>query len=70
MVRDGVDYVILEVRVSNTPAITLYKKLGFEIRDLLRAYYSDGEDGYLMVLDNERFRGFVNRYCSVTKQPT
>ncbi len=70
MVRDGVDHVILEVRVSNTPAITLYRKLGFEVRDLLRAYYSDGEDGYLMVLDNERFRGFVNRYCSVTKQPT
>ncbi|MFP3161083.1 MAG: ribosomal protein S18-alanine N-acetyltransferase [Vulcanisaeta sp.] len=71
MVNDGADYVILEVRVSNTPAITLYRKLGFEVRDLLRAYYSDGEDGYLMILNNERFREFVNRHCtSITKQPT
>jgi ribosomal-protein-alanine N-acetyltransferase len=71
MVDDGADYVILEVRVSNTPAITLYRKLGFEVRDLLRAYYSDGEDGYLMILNNERFREFVNRHCtSITKQPT
>ena len=71
MVNDGADYVILEVRVSNTPAITLYRKLGFEVRDLLRAYYSDGEDGYLMILNNERFREFVNRHCtSITKQLT
>ncbi|KUO84796.1 MAG: ribosomal-protein-alanine acetyltransferase [Vulcanisaeta sp. MG_3] len=71
MVNDGAGYVILEVRVSNTPAITLYRKLGFEVRDLLRAYYSDGEDGYLMILNNERFREFVNRHCtSITKQPT
>ena len=71
MVDDDADYVILEVRVSNTPAITLYRKLGFEVRDLLRAYYSDGEDGYLMILNNERFREFVNRHCtSITKQPT
>jgi len=71
MVNDGADYVVLEVRVSNTPAITLYRKLGFEVRDLLRAYYSDGEDGYLMILNNERFREFVNRHCtSITKQPT
>jgi len=38
----------LEVRVSNTPAISLYKKLGFEIVEVIPRYYHDGEDAYLM----------------------
>ncbi|MEM2522106.1 MAG: ribosomal protein S18-alanine N-acetyltransferase [Candidatus Bathyarchaeia archaeon] len=38
----------LEVRVTNTPAINLYKKLGFKIVRIIRGYYSDGEDAYLM----------------------
>ena len=43
-----VDEYYLEVRVSNYPAINLYKKLGFEPVKVLRGYYSDGEDAYLM----------------------
>jgi len=39
----------LEVRVSNTPAIKLYERLGFRIKGVLRGYYLDGEDAYLMV---------------------
>ncbi|MEM2816034.1 MAG: ribosomal protein S18-alanine N-acetyltransferase [Candidatus Bathyarchaeia archaeon] len=38
----------LEVRVSNIPAINLYTKLGFKIARVIRGYYSDGEDAYLM----------------------
>lgn len=38
----------LEVRASNTPAVKLYKKMGFEIRRTLRGYYADGEDAYMM----------------------
>jgi ribosomal-protein-alanine N-acetyltransferase len=38
----------LEVRVSNTPAVNLYKKLGFKIMRTLRGYYADGEDAYVM----------------------
>jgi ribosomal-protein-alanine N-acetyltransferase len=38
----------LEVRVSNTPAITLYKKLGFTTKRTLHGYYSDNESAYLM----------------------
>jgi ribosomal-protein-alanine N-acetyltransferase len=38
----------LEVRVTNTPAINLYKKLGFEITRTINGYYSDGEDAYVM----------------------
>ncbi|BAB65224.1 MULTISPECIES: ribosomal protein S18-alanine N-acetyltransferase [Sulfurisphaera] len=40
--------VYLEVRVSNSPAINLYKKLGFKEVKVLRHYYADGEDAYLM----------------------
>jgi ribosomal-protein-alanine N-acetyltransferase len=40
--------VYLEVRVSNAPAISLYKKLGFSEVKVLKHYYADGEDAYLM----------------------
>jgi ribosomal-protein-alanine N-acetyltransferase len=38
----------LEVRVSNMPAISLYKKLGFKVTRTIHGYYSDGEDAYVM----------------------
>jgi ribosomal-protein-alanine N-acetyltransferase len=38
----------LEVRITNDLAISLYKKLGFEITRTLNGYYSDGEDAYVM----------------------
>jgi ribosomal-protein-alanine N-acetyltransferase len=38
----------LEVRVSNIPAINLYKRLGFTVIKILPNYYLDGEDAYLM----------------------
>ncbi|RLE74023.1 MAG: ribosomal-protein-alanine acetyltransferase, partial [Thermoprotei archaeon] len=38
----------LEVRISNTAAINLYKKLGFNIEKRLKNYYPDGEDCYVM----------------------
>ena len=41
--------VILEVRTTNTPAITLYKKLGFEILRIRKNYYGKGRgDAYVM----------------------
>lgn len=44
--------VTLEVRVSNIPAQTLYKKYGFQKVGLRRAYYTDnGEDALLMTTD-------------------
>jgi len=39
---------VLEVRASNTVAVNLYRKLGFEIIRTLHRYYADGEDAYLM----------------------
>jgi len=38
----------LEVRVSNDPAIGLYKKLGFVTKRTLNGYYADNESAYLM----------------------
>jgi [ribosomal protein S18]-alanine N-acetyltransferase len=42
----------LEVRVSNTTAIALYERLGFEARGLRRGYYTDNrEDAVIMWKD-------------------
>ena len=44
----GCEEVYLEVRVSNQPAISLYRKLGFDVVKISRRYYVDGEDAYIM----------------------
>ncbi|MEM2518912.1 MAG: GNAT family N-acetyltransferase, partial [Nitrososphaerota archaeon] len=44
----GCSEIFLEVRVSNTPAINLYEKLGFIKIERIKNYYLDGEDAYLM----------------------
>jgi len=38
----------LEVRVTNTAAVDLYKKLGFEVYRTIRSYYADGEGACVM----------------------
>jgi len=38
----------LEVRVSNIPAVRLYRKLGFMIKRTLHGYYADNESAYMM----------------------
>lgn len=41
--------MVLEVRVTQVPALALYESLGFVIRATRRHYYTDnGEDAYLM----------------------
>lgn len=46
--KKGVMKLKLEVRASNTPALSMYKKLGFKITNRLRNYYENGEDGFLL----------------------
>lgn len=38
----------LEVRLTNEPAVSLYKKLGLEVTKTVHGYYADGEDAYVM----------------------
>ena len=45
----GVTTVRLEVRVGNTPAQKLYEQLGYVVVQRMSRYYSNGDDGYLMV---------------------
>ena len=42
------DECFLEVRITNDPAIELYRKLGFEITRTISRYYYDGSDAYVM----------------------
>jgi ribosomal-protein-alanine N-acetyltransferase len=47
----GAAFMTLEVRQSNTPAVALYKKLGFEIMGTRNNYYTKpDEDAYVMAL--------------------
>src|SRR6185369_11120677 len=45
----GVRMIHLEVRTSNAGARFLYEKRGFAIAGRRLAYYTNGDDGYLMV---------------------
>ena len=42
----GTNYLMLEVRVSNKPAINLYKKLGFEETVVRKQYYKNPDNTY------------------------
>ncbi len=48
--KNGCEYLTLEVRVSNDPAIALYRKYGFIQAAVRKGYYENGEDAWLMVL--------------------
>jgi ribosomal-protein-alanine N-acetyltransferase len=47
----GLRRIELEVRVSNEGAVRFYRRLGFEISHTLPRFYTDGEDGYKMILE-------------------
>ncbi len=49
----GLASIWLEVRVSNTAAISLYKRFGFSIGGKRSAYYADGEDALIMTMRGE-----------------
>ncbi len=51
----GVTTVRLEVRVSNVSAQGLYEQLGYVVVQRMGKYYSNGDDGYLMVKSLQRF---------------
>jgi len=49
MIEYGSSEFFLEVRKGNEEAVSVYEKLDFSVRRVLRGYYRDGEDAYLMV---------------------
>ncbi|MDQ7093167.1 ribosomal protein S18-alanine N-acetyltransferase [Desulfosporosinus sp. PR] len=49
MVEQGMERMTLEVRVSNSPAQDLYKRMGFTVAGVRKGYYADsGEDALIM----------------------
>ena len=48
-VERGVRTIRLEVRVGNEAAQLLYEQLGYIVVQRMQHYYSNGDDGYLMV---------------------
>ena len=46
--RLNVERIFLEVAVDNDPAIHFYKKLGFEVLNTIKSFYSDGTSAYAM----------------------
>lgn len=51
--KRGAKRLILDVRKSNLPAAGLYQRAGFVITQYRKAFYSNGEDAYHMVLELE-----------------
>lgn len=47
----GFTKFLLEVRIDNEGAISLYKKSGFKIIKTIKEFYGDGCDAYLMQMD-------------------
>lgn len=50
--RKNIKIFVLEVEVDNKPAISLYKKHGYRIIDVIKRYYPGGEDAYLMIKED------------------
>lgn len=44
----GAQEYVLECRITNEPALSMYKSLGFTVIRELIGYYHDGENAYLM----------------------
>lgn len=46
--KEGCDEMTLEVKTTNTKALKLYEKLGFEVLEIRKYYYKDNSDAILM----------------------
>lgn len=49
LIVKGISTIVLEVRVQNVTAQTLYTRFGYSTVKRITKYYADGEDCYLMV---------------------
>lgn len=61
--KEGIKYLTLEVRVSNEPAINLYKKYGFNSLGTRKGYYqNNNEDALVMWTENIFYDKFKTVY--------
>ena len=61
--NNGIKYITLEVRVSNTPAINLYEKYGFKSLGTRKGYYqNNNEDALIMWTENMFYDKFKVKY--------
>ena len=61
--KNMVKFITLEVRVSNTPAISLYEKYGFKSLGTRKGYYQDNnEDALIMWTENIFYDKFKTLY--------
>lgn len=66
---EKIKYITLEVRVSNTPAINLYSKYGFQSFGTRKKYYQDNnEDALIMWTKNIFYEEFKTNYNNVIKE--
>ncbi len=67
--KNGIKYLTLEVRVSNTAAIKLYEKYGFKSLGERKGYYqNNNEDALIMWTENIFWDKFKERYKENTEQ--
>ena len=70
--KNMVKYITLEVRVSNEPAISLYKKFGFNSLGVRKGYYQDNnEDALIMWTENiwhEKFKAIHSEILNEQKE--
>ncbi len=64
--RSDIERVYLEVSTKNEAAVRLYSKLGFSITRLIRRYYSDGSDCYVMTLSRDVYESYTRDICSMS----
>ncbi|KMO85290.1 alanine acetyltransferase [Megasphaera cerevisiae DSM 20462] len=58
--EDGCNDIFLEVRISNMPALHLYRKLGYTVLSVRKNYYSKPlEDAYVMNCRKENYRRII-----------
>ncbi|THF99368.1 hypothetical protein TEA_008851 [Camellia sinensis var. sinensis] len=62
----SVHRISLHVDPSRAPAMTLYKKLGFRVDNLIEGYYSPDRNAYRMYLD---FDGTGTHICTAVRIP-
>jgi ribosomal-protein-alanine N-acetyltransferase len=65
----GANFVSLEVRPTNEPAIQLYESFGFKVMGRRRGYYTDnGEDAMVMWSDLIHAPAFKARFLRIASQ--